>query len=145
MNLTPGETRIVHALVRAALGPVDPPPEATAVAAAVGRMLDDMFPADRRLTRLAFHLLNLSPAVYLRGRNLTGLTNGDAVHHFERLSASRVPPLRRLARIGKTIAAYAYYGLPEAWPKIAYDGPWIGRVVVESLPEPELARREVGE
>lgn len=105
---------------------------------ALDRMFDAMTSSDRRQARAAFHIFNLSPLLYLEGKNFVGLDATKAERHLQRLGRSAIPPLRRLVRVLKTITAYAYYGGRATWSDIGYDGPWVGRIAIEKLPDPVL-------
>jgi hypothetical protein len=139
-RLAEADRRRVLALARATLGELEPEADAAGTIAALEALLDLMVARDRRLALLALRLANLTPVFFGRGTSVRRMQPAAAEAHMNRLARSRLPGWRRLARIVKAMLAYAYYGRPAAWPALGYDGPWVGRVAIERLPDPVLER-----
>ena len=130
--------RILKALAEAALGPVEPELGDTEFYSAFDAIVASLPERDRRLLAVLIQVLQISPVLFLRGRNFTGLSPAAREEHLRRLATSRWGVWRRSVSVLRTLVGYAYYGQSAAWSKIGYDGPWLGRIVVEALPDPEL-------
>lgn len=125
-------------LARAILGSVEPDPSACDFLVQFQRMLDDLDPKDRRDLAWGIRVLNASPFFYGRWANFLTLKTEAAEAHLRRLSRSRIAGFRRLVSVLKTMVVYSYYGQEKAWPQLEYDGPWLGRIDVERLADPQL-------
>ncbi len=133
------ERRVLLQLAHGLLGPLVPPPEDTRFLEAVSASVARLPLADRA----AFHLLIAIHEVlplFARSAPLSELPSTARDAWLQGLARARLAPLRRAAAVARTLVAFAYYGQEQAWPAIGYDGPWIGRIDVERLPDPEWTR-----
>ena len=78
--------------------------------------------------RLALQVLeHLGGASPISFRRFTRLSVEDRAVVLERWRGSGVGTKRQIADAIRKVAVFTYYSLPEVWPDIGYDGPWVGR------------------
>jgi choline dehydrogenase-like flavoprotein len=132
--MTPLERRTFTAVTAALVGA--PAPEAVCEAAAP--FLARLRPADYLMLRLLLRMLEVGPLLSARPRLLSQLPRQEAEAHLRSWAESRLAPRRRGIAALRALAMLAYYGRDPAWKEVGYDGPWLGRRLVEVLPEPDL-------
>ncbi len=103
----------------------------------VDRMLRSLAPGRRRALGAFLALLEHGgPRLRLRKARFSALPREDAIRLLGDWADARQPALRRGVQAVRALAGMAWYGAEAAWPSIGYDGPWLGRVDVETLPAP---------
>ncbi len=63
----------------------------------------------------------------LKGRRFTRLDRKDQEKYLAGWMQSSMGARRIIFRALKLMASLGYYRLPQTWPAIGYDGPWLGR------------------
>jgi choline dehydrogenase-like flavoprotein len=103
----------------------------------VDRILRSLPAPRRRLLSAFLALLELGgPGLRLRRGRFTSLPREDALDLLARWADARPPALRRGVNGVRALAGLAYYGVDASWASIGYDGPWLGRMDVATLPAP---------
>jgi hypothetical protein len=72
------------------------------------------------------------------GGRFAALGDRKARAVLDSLGRSRLKPLRRLHQSLRMMTQLAWYLDPARWPECGYDGPWLGRVAIESGPPPDI-------
>ncbi len=67
----------------------------------------------------------------LKGRRFTGLARDDQEQYLRGWMESSLGARRMVFRALKLLSSLGYYGVPETWKAIGYDGPWLGRKTAE--------------
>jgi choline dehydrogenase-like flavoprotein len=134
-SLARWERPIFAAAARASLGVGEFGDEALR---SVDRILRSLPAGRRRLLAAFLALLEFGgPGLRLRRRaRFTSLPAEEAIDLLAGWAAARPPALRRGVNGVRSLAGLAYYGQASSWPGIGYDGPWLGRLDVETLPAP---------
>jgi hypothetical protein len=132
---------VIDALVRASAAFVGAEIPAGAeranLEAGLARMTAALAPRERRLLRLGLRVLDvLSRMRFLRP--FAGLSDDQARRLLDALGASRLAALRRLHMSVRMMTQLAWYADPARWEECGYDGPWLGRVPVQSGRPPDL-------
>ncbi len=113
----------------------------SAATCGVGARLAKMatrLPADQRLL-LRVGCLAVDAVALLRfGRPFWRLDDTRARRLLRGFARSWLKPLRRLHFVLKMMTQFAYFSAEESWATVGYDGPWLGRVAVETLAPPQL-------
>lgn len=132
--LAPWERRVFTAAATAAL---DVPEFGTASLAAADRVVRWLPAGRRRMLRAFLVLLEFGgPGLRLRRSRFSSLSRSAAADLLAAWSEARPPGLRRGVAGLRALAALAHYGTETSWAGIGYDGPWLGRVDVDTLPAP---------
>jgi hypothetical protein len=105
--------------------------------AALARMTRALAPRERRLLRLGVFFLDFR-AFFAGGRRFSALGDARAAALLDSLGRSRLGPVRRLHQSLRMMTQLAWYTDPAHWAECGYDGPWLGRVAIESGPPPAL-------
>jgi hypothetical protein len=123
--LTAQEYATFQAIARATLGLED---EAVDVAAEVDRQVERMSPTLQRDIHWILRIFEHGTHLFdLKGKRFTRLSREDQEHYLKGWMESSLGARRIVFRGLKLLSALGYYGLPETWRAIGYDGPWLGR------------------
>lgn len=116
---------VFQAIARAILGLGDDPAD---VAAEVDRLVARMDRSVRRDIRWILRIFEHGTHLFdLKGRRFTRLAREDQEQYLRGWMESSMGARRIVFRALKLMASLGYYGKPETWPAIGYDGPWLGR------------------
>lgn len=120
---TRGEYAVFTAFARVVLGV-----ESTVdVAAEVDRRLAEMPHGVRRDVRWSLRFLEHGTHLFEKpGRRFTRLDPSRQVHYLEGWMNSSLGARRIVFRAFKLLACLGYYGQPESWEAIGYEGPYRG-------------------
>jgi len=114
-----------QAIARATLGLED---EAVDVAAEVDRQVVALSTSLQRDIHWMLRIFEHGTHLFdLKGKRFTRLAREDQQHYLEGWMESSLGARRIIFRALKLLAALGYYGVPESWGAIGYDGPWLGR------------------
>jgi hypothetical protein len=122
---TAQEYATFQAIARVMLGLED---QTVDVAAAVDRQVERMSSSLKRDIHWILRIFEHGTHLFdLKGRRFTRLSREDQVHYLKGWMESSLGARRIVFRGLKLLSALGYYGLPETWKAIGYDGPWLGR------------------
>ena len=131
------EYHVVSAIARAILGLEE---ESVDVVAEADRLIARMDRSVRRDIHWILRIFEHGTHLFdLRGRRFTRLSRADQESYLRGWMTSSMGARRIVFRALKLIAALGYYTHADAWAKIGYEGPWIGRREVEPGGGPEPA------
>ncbi len=127
--ISPEEYAVFQAIARAILGlgagSVD-------VAASVDELVSRMTGGVKRdihwMLRIFEHVTHLFD---LKGRRFSRLARDDQEQYLRGWMESSLGARRMVFRALKLLSSLGYYGVPETWKAIRYDGPWLGRKTAE--------------
>jgi hypothetical protein len=123
------EYAIFQAVARTILGLED---EAVDVAAEVDRLVSQMGGGVKRDIRWMLRIFQHGTHLFdLKGKRFTGLAHEDQQQYLRGWMESSLGARRIVFRALKLLASLGYYGLPDTWKAIGYDGPWLGRKPAE--------------
>jgi hypothetical protein len=119
------EYAVFQAVARAILGLED---ESTDVAYEVDRLISRMSSDVRRDIHWMLRIFEHGTHLFdLKGRRFTRLAREDQEQYLSGWMKSSLGARRIVFRALKLLASLGYYGLPDTWKAIGYDGPWLGR------------------
>jgi hypothetical protein len=119
------EYAVFQAVARAILGLED---ESTDVAAEVDHLISGMSFGVKRDIHWMLRIFEHGTHLFdLKGRRFTRLARADQEHYLRGWMQSSLGARRIVFRALKLLASLGYYGLPNTWNAIGYDGPWLGR------------------
>ena len=128
---TDEEYAVFRAVARAILGLEDDDDvadEKVDVAAEVDGLASRMGGSVRRDIRWMLRIFEHGTHLFdLKGRRFTRLSRADQEQYLRGWMASSLGARRMVFRALKLLSALGYYGMPETWLAIGYDGPWLGR------------------
>lgn len=127
---TDEEYAVFQAVARTILGlePEDDAENPVDVAAEVDRLAARMGGSVRRDIRWMLRIFEHGTHLFdLKGKRFTRLARDDQEHYLRGWMESSLGARRMVFRALKLLAALGYYGLPQTWEAIGYDGPWLGR------------------
>lgn len=102
--------------------------DAVDVAAEVDRLAARMGGSVRRDIRWMLRIFEHGTHLFdLKGKRFTRLARDDQERYLRGWMESSLGARRMVFRALKLLAALGYYGLPQTWDAIGYDGPWVGR------------------
>ena len=123
------EYAVFQAIARAILGLSD---ESIDVAALVDRLVTPMTGTVKRDIHWMLRIFEHGTHLFdLKGKRFTRLARDDQENYLRGWMESSLGARRMVFRALKLLAALGYYGVPETWDTIGYDGPWLGRQTVE--------------
>jgi hypothetical protein len=92
-------------------------------------LLEELPPTLQRQARLMLRVVEHGTHLFdLKVKRFTRLTRPEQDAYLRGWMGSSLGARRVIFRALKTLAALGYYGQPQAWGAIGYDGPWIGRI-----------------
>ncbi|HSD09494.1 MAG TPA: hypothetical protein VLF14_00790 [Candidatus Binatia bacterium] len=119
------EYAVFLAIARAILGLEDEP---TDVASEVDRLVSRMSSDARRDIHWMLRIFEHGTHLFdLKGKRFTRLARDDQEKYLGGWMKSSLGARRIVFRALKLLASLGYYGLPDTWKAIGYDGPWLGR------------------
>ncbi len=125
------EYAVFQAVARAILGLEDHDDETTKkvdVASEVDKLAARMGSSVRRDIRWMLRIFEHGTHLFdLQGRRFTRLSREDQEQYLRGWMESSLGARRMVFRALKLLSALGYYGLPQTWTAIGYDGPWLGR------------------
>ena len=123
------EYAVFQAIARAILGLPD---DSVDVAAEVDRLVSSMTGTVKRDIHWMLRIFEHGTHPFdLQGKRFTGLARDDQEQYLRGWMESSLGARRMVFRALKLLASLGYYGLPDTWSTIGYDGPWLGRKPVE--------------
>jgi hypothetical protein len=123
------EYAVFQAIARAILGLSD---DSIDVAAQVDRLVTPMTGTVKRDIHWMLRIFEHGTHLFdLQGKRFTRLARDDQEQYLRGWMESSLGARRMVFRALKLLAALGYYGIPETWSTIGYDGPWLGRQPVE--------------
>jgi hypothetical protein len=126
---TPEEYAVFQAIARAILG-LDA--DSVDVAASVDQLVARMSKGVRRDIRWMLRIFEHGTHLFdLKGKRFSGLARDDQEQYLRGWMESSLGARRMVFRALKLLASLGYYGVPETWKAIGYEGPWLGRKTVE--------------
>ena len=137
------EYAVFQAIARAILGLPD---DSVDVAAEVDRLVSSMTGTVKRDIHWMLRIFEHGTHLFdLKGKRFTRLARDDQEQYLRGWMESSLGARRMVFRALKLLAALGYYGVPETWDTIGYDGPWLGRQTVERRFAYEKPQALVGE
>ncbi len=122
---TNAEYAVFRAIAQAMLGLEDDPID---VSARVDQLVAGMDGTVKRDIRWILRIFEHGTHLFdLQGKRFTRLSRSDQERYLKGWMVSSLGARRIVFRALKLIAGMGYYGAPETWSLIGYDGPWIGR------------------
>jgi hypothetical protein len=119
------EYAVFQAVARAILGLEDELPD---VAAEVDRLVSRMSSGVKRDMHWMLRIFEHGTHLFdLKGKRFTRLAREDQEQYLGGWMQSSLGARRIVFRALKLLASLGYYGLPDTWNAIGYDGPWLGR------------------
>ena len=119
------EYAVFQAVARAILGLEE---KSTDVAAEVDRLISRMSSGVQRDIRWMLRIFEHGTHLFdLKGKRFTRLARDDQEQYLGGWMKSSLGARRIVFRALKLLASLGYYGLPDTWKAIGYDGPWLGR------------------
>jgi hypothetical protein len=126
---SPEEYAVFQAIARAILG-LDA--DSVDVAASVDELVARMSKGVRRDIRWMLRIFEHGTHLFdLKGKRFSGLARDDQEQYLRGWMQSSLGARRMVFRALKLLASLGYYGVPETWKAIGYEGPWLGRKTVE--------------
>ncbi|HUE38280.1 MAG TPA: hypothetical protein VMR29_02190 [Candidatus Binatia bacterium] len=123
------EYAVFQAIARAILGLPD---DSVDVAAEIDRLVSSMTGTVRRDIHWMLRIFEHGTHLFdLKGKRFTSLARDDQEQYLRGWMESSLGARRMVFRALKLLASLGYYGLPDTWSTIGYDGPWLGRKPVE--------------
>lgn len=123
------EYAIFQAIARTILGLED---EAVDVAAEVDRLVSRMGRGVKRDIHWMLRIFEHGTHLFdLKGKRFTSLARDDQEQYLRGWMESSLGARRIVFRALKLLASLGYYGLPDTWKAVGYDGPWLGRKPAE--------------
>jgi hypothetical protein len=119
------EYAVFQAIARAILGLEG---ESTDVAYEVDRLVSRTSTDVKRDIRWMLRIFEHGTHLFdLKGKRFTRLAREDQEQYLAGWMTSSLGARRIVFRALKLLASLGYYGLPDTWKAIGYDGPWLGR------------------
>ena len=117
-----------------------PLPSKAGIAKRVDTMLAGLHPESVSQSLLLFNVFEHGTLPFgLYFQRFTKLRREDQVAYLAGWANSRLGFRRMAAQALKMFVYVNYYAIPETWPHLGYDGPWIGRFEMPYY-EPPLAK-----
>lgn len=134
--LAEDEARVLLAVANRILPPAEgwPTMEEAGVVARIDRELSAMRADVQADFRSALGVLERwLPALTLRFSSFTAMAPEEQDDYLRALETSSIGLLRQVYYGFRTLTTFFYFGDARAWPRLGYDGPWVGRVEVPAV------------